>query len=322
MAAELFAAVDLGGTNVGAALVDDTGRIIAEDEVATQSHEGPEGVLRRIGGLVNSLAAKTGRKPTALGMGVPGLADLEQGVTRFLPNLPGNWRDVHVRTLLAPIVGCDVYLLNDARAAALGELTFGMGKDVASMVFFTLGTGVGGGVVLDRKLRLGAVGAAGELGHITILPDGPPCGCGSWGCLETLASASALSGAGVRLLRSGNAPRLHDIAGGDADHVNPKTMGEAARAGDTMVAHAIEQVGHYLGLAAAHMVVTLHPEMIVFGGGMSGLGDLLLDPVRRTLRERVRMVPADSVRVAVSPLGDTAGVLGAAALAMARGKVV
>lgn len=319
--ADVYASVDLGGTNIGAAILDREGKILQQAEAATASHEGPDGVLQRTAELVNRLARDVGTKPKALGMGVPGLADLVNGTTLFLPNFPTHWRNVPVRERLRPALGCDVYLINDARAAALGELAFGSGSSARTMVFFTLGTGVGGGVVIDRKLHLGPLGAAGELGHLPVLEGGAPCGCGSTGCLETLASASALSGEGVRLLRSGNAPALHEIVGGDANRVNPKTMGEAANRGDALVAHAIKRVGHYLGIASAQVVTALHADLIVFGGGMAGLGDLILDPVRRTLRERVRMVPTDDIRVECSTLGDDAGILGAAALAINGGRV-
>ena len=126
-------------------------------------------------------------------MGVPGLVEIDTGITKFLPNFPGHWRDVEVARILSARIGCHVQLLNDVRTATLGELTFGHGRGVNTMAFFSLGTGVGGGIVVDGKLRLGPLGAAGELGHMTILPDGPPCGCGSRGCLETLVGAPAIA---------------------------------------------------------------------------------------------------------------------------------
>ena len=204
----MYASVDLGGTNTTCALASADGQILCERSIPTLSHEGPEAVLRRIAGLVRGLGKG---KPEALGMGIPGLIDLKRGVSKFLPNLPTNWRDVPVRDILAREVGCPVYLLNDVRAATLGELTFGHGRAVSTMVFFALGTGIGGGVVIDGKLRLGPLGAAGELGHQTILPDGPRCGCGNRGCLEALASAPAITAEGVRLVRAGQALSLIHI---------------------------------------------------------------------------------------------------------------
>jgi glucokinase len=185
---ELFATVDLGGTKIAAAIAGADGEILAEGRIATNSHEGPAGVLPRIAGLVADLSARLGAQPVAAGMGVPGLIDVRTGVTRFLPNLPSQWRGVPVGLTLSTALGCPVFLLNDARMAALGEFTFGRGRSVDTMIFLTIGTGIGGGVIVDRKLRLGPLGAAGELGHQTIQRDGPLCGCGNRGCLEALAS--------------------------------------------------------------------------------------------------------------------------------------
>ncbi|MBM3890642.1 MAG: ROK family protein, partial [Verrucomicrobia bacterium] len=243
------------------------------------------------------------------------------GVTKFLPNFPTQWREVKVRETLSPKIGCPVYLLNDVRTATLGELTYGHGRTANTMVFFALGTGIGGGVVVDGKLRLGPLGAAGELGHLTILPDGPRCGCGNRGCVEALASAPAIAAEGVRLMLSGQAPKLHEIAGGDAGKVTTKTMAEAAAKGDEKVAEAIVRAAEYLGIAIASVVTTLHPDLIVIGGGAAGIGDLLFDNVRRTVCERVKMFPGETVRIEPSLLGDKAGILGAIALAVKGGQV-
>jgi len=311
----LYASIDLGGTNISAALAGGDGRILAEAKQPTQSHEGPLAVLERIAGMINALAAKSGARPAALGMGVPGLVDLANGVTKFLPNLPTHWRDVPVRATLEPKIGCPVFLLNDARAATLGELEFGRGRDSRTMILFTLGTGIGGGVVVDRQLRLGPLGAAGELGHQTILPDGPPCGCGSRGCLETLISGPAISAEGVRLLLNGNAPKLHEICEGNIAKVSPATMGAAARAGDANVATALQRAAEWLGIGTANLVTALHPDLIVLAGGVAELGDLLINPMRETIQRRVRMIPTHDLRIERSVLGDKAGLMGGIALA-------
>ncbi len=317
--AELYASVDLGGTNIKAALAGPDGDVVADDSVPTESHEGPEAVLGRIADLVTRLAEQAGRQPAALGMGVPGLADLKHGVTKFLPNLETQWRDVAVRDVLSPRVGCPVYLLNDVRMATLGELTYGHGRTASTMAFFALGTGIGGGVVVDGRLRLGPLGAAGELGHITILPDGPPCGCGSRGCLETLASAPAIAAEGLRLLLSGQTTKLYEIVGDDPAKVSTRTMAQAAEAGDEAVREAIVRAATWLGIGIATVVVTLHPDLIVLGGGAAGIGPLLFDTVRATLRDRVRMFPTDDIRILPSKLGPMAGTLGGIALAMKGG---
>jgi glucokinase len=316
---DIYASVDLGGTNIAGIFAGGDGRVVCERKVPTQSHEGPEAVLNRVAQLVNGLANESGARPVALGMGVPGLADLQRGVTKFLPNLPTQWRDVPVRDLLSPQVGCPVYLLNDVRMATLGELVFGHGRTARTMVFFALGTGIGGGVAVDGKLRLGPLGAAGELGHQTILPDGPRCGCGSHGCLEALASGPALAAEGVRLMLSGQAPKLHELVRGEASAVTPKEMAAAAEAGDLAIQEAIVRAAGYLGIAVANVVTILHPDLVVLGGGVAAIGPLLFDTVRRTVRERVRMFPTDDVEIKPSLLGEQAGALGGIALAMRGG---
>jgi glucokinase len=316
---DIYASVDLGGTNIAGIFAGGDGRVVCEKKVPTQSHEGPEAVLNRVAQLVNGLARESGARPVALGMGVPGLADLQRGVTKFLPNLPTQWRDVPVRDVLSPQVGCPVYLLNDVRMATLGELVFGHGRTARTMVFFALGTGIGGGVAVDGKLRLGPLGAAGELGHQTILPDGPRCGCGSHGCLEALASGPALAAEGVRLMLSGQAPRLHELVRGEASAVTPKEMAAAAEAGDLAIQEAIVRAAGYLGIAVANVVTILHPDLVVLGGGVAAIGPLLFDTVRRTVRERVRMFPTDDVEIKPSLLGEQAGALGGIALAMRGG---
>jgi glucokinase len=318
---ELYASIDLGGTNIKCVFADAEGTVAASDAIPTASHEGPDGVLFRIGSLVERMIERAGIRPRALGMGVPGLVDLKRGVTRFLPNLATQWRDVPVRDILSPRLGCPVYLLNDVRTATLGELVFGHGRRVTSFVFFAIGTGIGGGIVIDGKLRLGPLGAAGELGHQTVIPDGPVCGCGSRGCMETLISGPALSGVGVRLVRSGLAPKLHDIVGGDLNLVTPETMAAAANKGDGKVREEILRAAEYLAIGIGNMITALHPDMVVLGGGVVQMGDLLLNRVRESLRERVHMVPVDDVPIELSLLADQAGALGGIALAMKRGLI-
>jgi len=313
--------VDLGGTFAKIGMVDSEGAILAQESIPTQSYEGPEQTLRRIGEAANRVRQKACAQPCALGMGVPGLVDRRPGVVKFCPNLEGGWRNVKAREILQPLVGCPVYLLNDVRTATLGELTFGRGRGAAreTMVFFALGTGIGGGVVIDGQLRLGPLGSAGELGHITVEPAGRRCGCGNLGCLEAYASGPALSGDGVRLLRSGQAPILREIVGGDPGKVDPKAMGLAASKGDEAIRAAIIAAAEYLAVGVANMIVAIHPDLIVFGGGVAGIGPLLFDTVRSAVARRVQMMPLDGIRIEPSALGDTAGLLGAAALALQGG---
>lgn len=313
----LFAGVDLGGTSIKAAVATAEGEIVAEDCVPTESHAGPVVVVERMAGLIERLLERSNGTLNGIGVGAPGLVDVQSGVTKFLPNLPTQWRDVPIAAMLQERLGTPAKLLNDVRAATLGELRFGHGKRQPglTMAFFAIGTGIGGGIVVDGKLRLGPLGAAGELGHQTILPDGPRCGCGNRGCLEALASGPAIAAEGMRLLKMGLAPNLHRAVEGDAERVTPREMLAAALAGDDLVREAVTRAGEWLGIAAANVVTSLHPDLIVIGGGVAELGDVLLEPMRRTIRERVGMFPTDGVRVERSALGERAGILGCLALA-------
>lgn len=319
MTDSVYLGVDLGGTNTKFAVVDREENLLLESSIPTRSEDGHEGVLKRIGDECLRLLDELDVRPIALGLAAPGTLDMKQGIVRYFPNFPGHWYDVPVRKILGGQVDCPVYLINDVRGATLGELDFGHGRETDTMVFLALGTGLGGGVVIDGKLRLGSIGSAGEIGHVTVIPDGRPCGCGNRGCLETLVSGPALSGEGIRLLLSGQAPNLQKIAKGDRDNVSPETMAQAAQAGDEPVRVAIERAGEHLGLAIANIVVTLHPPLFVIGGGVAQLGDLLLEPARRKLKETVCMFPPDDVRIVRSALGNKTGALGACALALREG---
>ena len=272
-------------------------------------------MLGRIAEAVAELCNKASRRPAALGIGCPGLVDLEQGVSRFFPNLFTQWHGVPIRDRLSEALDCPVYLLNDVRAATLGELTFGHGRHATTMAFFSLGTGIGGGLAIDGRLRLGPDGMAGELGHQTVLPDGPLCGCGNRGCVETLANGPAITAEGVRLMLNGLAPKLRELTDGDVAAVRPGLMAAAAEAGDEYVREALVRAARFLGVAVSNVVVSLYPDLIVLAGGVSQVGDLLFDTVREVLRERVSMFPVDDIAIKPSLLGTRVGALGAVALA-------
>ncbi len=314
----IVAGVDLGGTSVRVALADQTGTLLLQSRFPTESQREPLRILRQIGEQVRELQLQLGcGKLAGLGIGVPGLVEMRTGTTRFLPNFPGHWRDVRVAEFLQQELACPVRVLNDARTATLGELRFGHGRELpgVTMAWFGLGTGVGGGVVIDGQLRTGSLGAAGELGHQTVVPNGVRCGCGNIGCLETVVGGPAVTAAGVRLLLSGQAPELHRIVSGRTERVSPATMMQAAGK-DAAIRGALVSIAELLGIAAANVVTVLHPDLVVLGGGLAEIGNLLTETVQRVIRDRVGMFPADNVRVELSALGPQAGLVGAVALAL------
>ncbi|MCD0463421.1 ROK family protein [Roseiconus lacunae] len=315
-----FVGIDLGGTSAKIAIADRAGHVMQQATVSTQADGRPTPVIESIRNQIRQLCDQAGHPVEQLkgiGMGVPGLVDIVTGTTKFLPNLPTQWRDIEVAEQLADTFRCPVKLLNDVRTATLGELRFGYGRSTpeATFAFFSIGTGIGGGLVIDGKVHLGRLGAAGELGHQTIVPDGLRCGCGNRGCLETLASGPAITAEGIRLMLSGLAPKLRELTDGHCDRVNPETMAEAAD-DDTLVDEAIRRAAAFLGIGAANVVSMVHPDAIVLGGGVSLLGDRLINEVRNQIQTRVRMFPTDQIEVICSTLSADAGLRGAIALAI------
>lgn len=312
----VFAGVDFGGTKIAALLADAHGSIVAEGVIPTLSSGGPAQAVERTNRLLDDLARKHSQEILATGIGLPGLVDRGAGTIVFLPNLPPQWCGFPIVAAFKSHSHRPVYLLNDARAAALGEYTFGDTRGSKDMLFVTVGTGIGGGLILDGKLRLGAFGAAGEVGHSTVFPEGALCSCGNRGCLETLVSGPALAAAGRALMLGGDAPRLSELVAGDADKVTATLMAGAARGGDTAVAEAIRRAAEFLGIGIANAVTITAVSNVVIGGGLSILGDLLLEPVRHAIHERVRMFPSQAVQVTCSTLGEKSGAFGGIALAV------
>ena len=323
-----YASVDLGGTRLKALVGRDGPEVLATRSVDTEAAEGPDHVLGRIAELVEGLSAEAGVRVEGLAVGCPGLLDLRRGTTRFLPNLPGQWRDVPVSARLGARLQVPVHLLNDVRMATFGELSYGHGRrcreagiESPTLVLLALGTGVGGGVVVDGRLRLGAVGAAGEIGHVTVQPDGLPCSCGNHGCLETVISGPALVGEALRQLRSGRAALLREYLAGDESRLDAELVAQAAKNGDGDALELIVRAARFLGIAVANLVTTLSPDAVLLAGGLAGIGAPLLETVRASVRERVAMVPLETVEIAFSELGENAGILGGLALAASGGRV-
>lgn len=311
----IFAGVDLGGNKIAVVLACASGEVLAEAVIPTLVNEGPEQAVKRTSKLLEELAREARIAYQAIGIGLPGLVDRESGRIVFLPNLPEMWQGFPIAKEFELQSNKPVSLLNDARLATLGEFTFGNRAGGRNMLFVTVGTGIGGGLVLDGKLYLGAFGAAGEIGHHTILPDGPPCSCGSRGCLETLVSGPALAAAGRVLMRQGMAPMLEKLVLGDEEKVSATIMARAAERGDRSVGEAIRTAGKYLGIGIANAVTICAVDHVVIGGGLSALGDLILEPVREAVRQRVRMFPSNEVHIRCTALGAKSGALGGVALA-------
>ncbi len=306
--------IDLGGTFIKAAIVDPRGRVLARMKRPTEAAMGKERVVDNVFSIVRALKAVSFSLGgiSALGMGIPGVIDFRRGVISTSPNLPG-WENIPIRKMLSRRVGMPLYLENDANAAALGEKWMGAAKDVQDFCFITLGTGVGGGLVLDGKIWHGADGMAGEVGHMTIDPDGPRCRCGNRGCLEMYASAKALQRMIRQVLSSGKRSRFFgEIRGKE---ISGDVIHRAAKAGDRVSREAFARMGSALGIGIASLVNLLNLEKVVFGGGLSAAWKFFSPALRGEVKSRAFAAPARRVRIVRAAAGEDAGVLGAAYIA-------
>lgn len=310
-----YIGIDLGGTNIKAALVNtETGEISAVNSIPTNAREGHDSVIAQMAKVVDQIVTQSGFEKSeigGIGVGLPGSIDIGKGTTVFLTNLPGHWIDVPVRDQLSKWTGLPVALINDARAMTLGEWRFGAGRGV-DIACLTLGTGIGGGLVINGKLHLGPTGSAGELGHISVDVNGPQCGCGNRGCIEAFASGPAISAMGMKAVVQGQETRIADLAGGDLNRITPELICEAAHAGDRIAKQIYEFAGMIIGAGVANIILAVSPRRIVIGGGVAAAGDLILDPIRRSIKDRVFLKEVDQIDVVPAKLGNNAGLIGAA----------
>ncbi|MFY1686950.1 ROK family glucokinase [Plantactinospora sp. WMMB782] len=309
--------VDVGGTKVAAGVVDVDGVVRAQTRRETPA-EDVAGTRDVIVEVVKELTAEY--EVTAVGIGAAGWIDAARSTVLFAPNIA--WRDEPLRDFVGNAVGLPVIVENDANVAAWAEFRYGAARDADdSMVLFTIGTGVGGGIVLGGELLRGAHGIAAELGHMLSVPDGHVCGCGRLGCIEQYASGNAL----VRFARAGarqeptRATILLDLAGGDVEAITGPMVTAAARSGDPVSGTAFAQIGNWLGVGLADMAQILDPQLLVVGGGVVEAGELLMGPTRRSYLDALAAratIPVAEIRPA--ELGNSAGMVGAADLARRR----
>jgi glucokinase len=307
--------VDLGGTNLRAAVIDTTtGKYDHLTSLPTLAREGHAAVMARMAELIEKIISASGlKKPEidGIGIGVPGVLDLERGLTIMLPNLPGTWPNVPLRDTIADRVQLPTFLINDARAMTLGEFTFGAGRGVDTIACLGIGTGIGGGLVINGRLHLNLGGTSAELGHTVIDMNGPLCGCGTRGCLEAYASGPAITALGLKAVVQGATTRIGEMVNYDLNRITPQVIFEAARAGDAIAKDIYAQAGFYIGVAVSNIIIAVGPQRVVIGGGVSQAGDLLLDPIRRTVTERVNVTAIEKMQIVRAELGPNAGLIGA-----------
>ena len=311
----LVLGLDLGGTKIAAALATPEGEIMARGQSPTLAENGRDAVIEAMFATVEStLAAAQVLFSQLLGIGIAaaGLIDAAAGKLVFSPNLPG-WRDVPLRDAVRDRFQVRTCMGNDATLAALGEWTFGLKKKVANLVYITVSTGIGAGIIADGRLYGGTGGAAGEVGHMTIDVNGPRCGCGNRGCWETLASGTALAREAAERVREGARTLITELAGERNGGIDARVVFEAAEAGDELARELISRQGYYLGVGLANLVNIFSPELVLVGGGVAKMGDLLFQPATEVVRERAYSTWVNRAEIRPALLGDDSGVLGAVA---------
>ena len=309
--------VDLGGTNFRLAAIDGKGNILARLKRSTEVEKGREKVLASLTGALNEViqqCRKKAAKCMAIGLGVPGAIDLKKGVVTQSPNIP-ELDGFNIRNYIQRKMNFPVALDNDANVAALGERWVGAGKGVNNLVMLTLGTGVGGGIILDGEVWHGVEGMAGELGHITVWPNGPRCQCGNHGCIETYSSATGIVRMATRALKSGKRTSMRKMCNGNPKNLTGKMVTVAAKGGDKVALDVLHEAGRCLGIVIADLINVLNVELVVVGGGVTAGWTCFADVVRSEVKRRAFRIPAERARIVRARCGDNAGLYGAAYLA-------
>jgi glucokinase len=312
-----FVGVDIGGTNIRAGVVDDTGRALGEARRPALAESGLRAAVDRAVEAIQEAIDNAGLAVTdirAIGAGVPGAHRSSEGICVYSPNFADS-RGVPVLAPIRAAFDLPAFMLNDVAVQTLGEHRFGAGKGCSHMVMITLGTGIGGGAIIDGDLRIGPTEGFAEVGHMTIEPDGPVCGCGNRGCWEALANRDAIVRRAVAKMQHGRQSKIAELVDYRLGSITPALIARSAEEGDAVAAEVLAETAHYLGIGVANLIQLYNPEVLVIGGGIAQAGARLFEPMMRTVRTRALMVPAATCRIVRSQLGEDAGIIGAAALA-------
>ncbi|MCD6291326.1 MAG: ROK family protein [Anaerolineae bacterium] len=314
--AEYYLTADIGGTQIRAALCDAEGRVYRRANDLTRAAEGQDAVIGRIKAALSQVMGDTpSEQIRGIGLAAPGPLDPKRGIIVFAPNLYG-WHNVPLRQIIQDHFGFPTFLGNDANLAALAEHHFGAGRGVHNLIYITVSTGIGGGIIVDDRLLLGEHGFAAEIGHHTIDADGVRCNCGNIGCLETLASGPAIARMAREAIAAGEPSLLRDMTSEDPDQITGKLVYEAAVKGDALATHVLNRAGHYLGVGIVNLLHLFNPAMIIIGGSVAKAGDFLFEPMWETIRDRSHPIYWENLRIVPPELGDDVGLLGALSLVL------
>lgn len=309
--------VDVGGTLIRAARFDEHLEMRQRVEQPTNAHQGEKAVLGYLYETIRQvLPSESPGDLEGIGLALPGPLDLDAGVLIAPPNLP--FKNTPICQLVEDQVARPVYLVNDADAAGLAEHRLGAGVGMRSLIYLTISTGIGGGLILDGRLYTGR-GQGGEIGHMVVDPNGPLCNCGRPGHLEALASGTAIARTARARVEAGEETLIADLVDGDFDQITARTVGQAAGEGDRLALSVINDAGRYIGMAIASLMMVLNPDIVVLGGGVSRMGSLLLDPVQQAVRQYA-MHPRywENTPIVTARLGKDVGLYGAAVMVQQR----
>ena len=310
-----FIGIDLGGTNIKAGVVTREGRILGEAQAKTDAYRPQDEVIADIAAAAKAALKESGLdigEVKSIGVGSPGAIDDENGVVIFAGNL--NWVNVPLKAKLEDALGIPAFVSNDANVAAYAEYLFGAGKGRKSIYLITLGTGVGGGYVLDGKIQSGFHGVGMEIGHMILFPEGRLCTCGNRGCLESYASATGLINMGKEAMAAEPGGAIAKMAEGQTENITAKLIIDLAKGGDEMALKIFNDYARYLAYAVINIINFSDPEVIIFGGGVSKAGDFLIDAIKNEVPPRVFCKQAPFSEILLSKMGNEAGIIGAALL--------
>ncbi len=310
--------LDVGGTKISCVIAVDTGKILAKTIILTEVEKGPEHTIKNIIAEIKALLKKikiTLQDVKGIGAGVPGSLDPINGTILGSPNMPG-WKGISLKDILNNEFGLPVILDNDANAAALGEKIFGAGKDVDTLFYFTVSTGIGGGLIINGKIHHGASFNAAEVGHMVILPDGPKCNCGKRGCLEALASGTAIAKNAREKVKANPFSLIMKLANNNTELITAQIVAEAAKGGDELAKQIYQQAGTFLGIGVANVLNLINPQVVVIDGGVSYSGNILFEPLRKRAKQEAFGRTYQSCQIVPSKLGRMVGDLGAVSLVL------
>jgi len=318
MSKDYYIGIDVGGTKVLTALADEKGLILKKAQEPTEADKGEEIIISNIKKSIDRVINNspiTKKEVKRIGIGSPGPLDLEKGLIIENSNL--SWTNVPIVEILEEMTGIPVILENDANAAALGEKHFGAGREADNIVYITISTGIGGGIIINKKIYHGGKGNAGEVGHMTLIPDSNyQCGCGNYGCFEAVASGTAIARRGREVLNKERESLIKNYSKNEPDNIDAPLIASAARAGDEQAIEIFKLTGRLLGIGISNVVNLFDPEIVLLGGGVMNAKDLFITELKASLQERALEANLKDLKVKEVGLGKNTGVMGAIAVAM------